>query len=289
MDNLFEIIKKGLHYNKFELDDIICVEYNCPLENEKSGICSQSDYIIHVLSGKKTWKTIYREWTLDAGQTLYIKKGATIINQFFEDEFCMLGFFIPDDLIQESVLELIGKIPLQNINDGSCFTATELKPNDYLNGFFQSMLSYFRGTQKPPDYILKLKIKELLVNIVCSTENALLKSYFKSVADNSKPSLPQIMEANFCFNMKIEEFAKLCHRSLSTFKRDFYNHYHTTPGKWLRSKRLDYAANLLLNNSSGISQIAFESGFEDLSHFSRAFKNHFNMSPSDYRQNNLVS
>ena len=63
----------------------------------------------------------------------------------------------------------------------------------------------------------------------------------------------------------MEEFAKLCHLSLSTFKRDFFNHYQTTPGKWLLKKRLDHAANLLTNQYSNVTQIAFDSGFENIS------------------------
>ncbi|MCB0600019.1 MAG: AraC family transcriptional regulator [Saprospiraceae bacterium] len=34
-----------------------------------------------------------------------------------------------------------------------------------------------------------------------------------------------------------------------------------------------------------VTQIAFESGFEDLSHFSRAFKKQIGKSPSDYKNN----
>lgn len=103
MRNFFEFIKGGLHFNKFEVGDLIVVEYSCPLEDEQLGLFSQSDYMVHVLSGKKNWKTVNGEWALGAGDTLYLRKGAAIINQFFEEEFCMLGFFIPDSLIQESL------------------------------------------------------------------------------------------------------------------------------------------------------------------------------------------
>jgi AraC-like DNA-binding protein len=33
-----------------------------------------------------------------------------------------------------------------------------------------------------------------------------------------------------------------------------------------------------------VTEIAFESGFEDVSHFSRVFKGRFNVSPLSYRQ-----
>ena len=287
MLNLYETIKGGLQFNKFELGNIVCVEYNCPEQNEYLDIYSQTDYILHVLSGKKTWMTIHGKWVLHPGDVLYVKKGATIVRQFLEEDFCMLGFFIPDDLIKEAVEEIKGQVSLVNPGPAANFTASELKTNDYLDAYFQSMLTYFRGENKPGDFLLKHKLKELLINIVCSNENQELVAHLRHTAETTKPSLPHIMEANFRYNLSLEEFAKLCHRSLSSFKRDFHNHYDTTPGKWLLSKRLDYAAGLLVSSDTNISQIAFESGFEDVSHFSRVFRNRFAVSPSEFKRDSV--
>ena len=102
--------------------------------------------------------------------------------------------------------------------------------------------------------------------------------------DNDAPSVAEIMEMNFRFNLSLEEYASLCHRSLSTFKRDFQTHFEESPGKWLLQKRLDYSAALIRNSKMNMTEIAFESGFEDVSHFSRVFKERFNVSPMSYRQ-----
>jgi len=286
MLNFYKIVKESLHFNRFEFDNTVCLEYSCPLEGEQVGIFSQSDYLVHVLSGKKTYKTINGEWTLESGQTLFMKKGATIINQYFEDEFCMLGFFISDDLIAETISELKGKIPFAS-GDNQDFTATAVQSSSYLEGYFHSMLTYFRGEDHPPNQIIKLKLKELLVNIMSS--DPVLNAYLKSFISGDKPSLKSIMEANFCYNLKLEEFAELTHRSLSSFKRDFQNFYNETPGKWLLQKRIDYAANLLLSGSQSVSQIAYESGFEDLSHFSRCFKEKTDETPSEFRKINQIN
>jgi AraC-like DNA-binding protein len=286
MENLFESVRDSLVFNKFRLNELVCVEYACPVEDEQVGIYTQSDYIVHVLSGKKTWKTIEGEWDMEAGETLFVKKGAAVVTQYFEDDFCMLGFFLPDDVIRESLKESVLEV---NLNSSSVhqFTATKLQPKDYLQNFIQSMFPYFKERKEPPTPILKLKLKELLINLLFNCDNELLISYLKTVTLNSEPSLTHIMETNFTFNLKLEEFAKMCHRSLSKFKRDFFNHYNTTPGKWLSNKRLDHAARLLLNNASNITLVAFDSGFEDVSHFSRAFKAKFGVSPSGYSKETI--
>lgn len=281
MENLFESVRDSLVFNKFRLNELVCVEYACPVEDEQVGIYTQSDYIVHVLSGKKTWKTIEGEFIMEAGQTIFVKKGAALLKQYFEDDFCMLGFFLPDDIIRESLKESIFEISV-NSSKIHQFTASKLLPKDYLQSFIQSMFPYFKEKREPPSPILKLKLKELLINLLYNSENELLISYLKSVTLNSEPSLTHIMETNFTFNLRLEEFAKMCHRSLSTFKRDFFNHYNSTPGKWLLNKRLNHAAVLISNKPSNITQIAFESGFEDVSHFSRAFKDKFGINPSSY-------
>ncbi|MCB0688252.1 MAG: hypothetical protein KDC53_17060, partial [Saprospiraceae bacterium] len=81
MLNFYQIVKDNLKFNRFEFRETVCLEYTCPIDAEQVGIFSKNDYIVHVLSGKKTYKTVNGEWTVTPGETLYFKKGAEIINQ----------------------------------------------------------------------------------------------------------------------------------------------------------------------------------------------------------------
>lgn len=288
MQNIYETIRSGLQFNKFEVDELLFVEYSCPLEDESTPIWSQTDYLVHGLSGRKTWRTTQGRWTVDKGQTLFIKKGATIVDQFFDDEFCMLGFFISDDFIRNIVKEISGQIETRVAENELQSAAIEVNNNVILSTYFQSMLTYFSGSNKPADSLLVLKLKELIINILTSPDNPTLSAYLQSLVDPEKPAIQQIMEANFSHNLSLEEFAKLCNRSLSTFKRDFKKLFRVSPGKWLLTKRLEYAAVLLRNSTANISQIAFECGFEDLSHFSKAFKEKFDLSPLQFRQEQIA-
>jgi AraC-like DNA-binding protein len=280
MLNFYKIVKENLSFNRFQFKETVCLEYTCPLDAEQIGIFSRNDYIVHVLSGKKTYKTADGEWTLEEGQTLYLKKGAEIIYQFFDDEYCMLGFFLSDDLIRETYKELMSKTVLKS-GDSKEFSAEIVQSSNYLEGYFHSMLSFFRGENRPPVHIMVLKLKELLIHLMNNNPN--LTAYFNHLTEESGPYLPDIMEKNFCFNMKLKDYAELTHRSLSSFKRDFQDHYKESPGKWLLKRRVHHAANLMMNSGMSISQIAFESGFENLSHFSRSFKNTLGTKPSEYK------
>jgi AraC-like DNA-binding protein len=289
MLNLYEAVRANPGVNKLEIGDFLFAQYTCGVGDEKIGIWAHSDYLVNVTTGKKTWYTSDGVWAANSGETLFFKKGAATINQHFEVAFCLAMFFVPDALVKVTVREIagsLGPIPPQ-VAPIRCAARVE---NDVaLTAFFQSMQTYFSGKEKPSEPLLRLKLKELIVSILTSGRNPALAAYFRSLGDRDAPSISEIMEANFRFNLSLEEYARLCHRSLSSFKRDFQANFQEAPGKWLLRKRLEYSAALLRTTRMNVTEIAFESGFEDVSHFSRVFKDRFQVSPIVYRQNALAA
>lgn len=288
MLNLYEAVRTNLSVNKLEIGDFLFAEYTCGVGDERIGIWAPSDYLVNVTTGKKTWYTSDGIWAANSGETLFFKKGAATINQHFEVAFCLQMFFIPDDLVKVTVREIATSLrptpsPIEPIK-----CAVRVENDVALTAFFQSMRTYFSGTEKPSEPLLRLKLKELIVSILTSGRNPALAAYFRSIGESDAPSVSEIMEANFRFNLSLEEYARLCHRSLSSFKRDFQTSFQEAPGKWLLRKRLDYSAALLRTSKMNVTEIAFESGFEDVSHFSRVFKERFQVSPLAYRQSVMV-
>jgi AraC-like DNA-binding protein len=55
---------------------------------------------------------------------------------------------------------------------------------------------------------------------------------------------------------------------------------------YIRSMRLARAAELLCRTPLSVLEIALECGFESAEYFTRCFKAHFSLTPSDYRRNN---
>jgi len=284
MLNLFEAVRTNPSYNKLEIGDFLFVEYTCGASEEKLPNWTDTDYLMHVVTGAKTWHTMDGVCKAEPGETLFVKKGATIVEQHFEAEVCMLTFFIPDALVRSTVREMGGSAGVKISGVKPIRSAARVENDVGLTAFFQSMRTYFSGREKPSEPLLRLKLKELIVGVLTSGKNPALAAYFHQIGESDAPLVKEIMEANFRFNLSQEEYAKLCHRSLSSFKRDFQEHFQESPGKWLLQKRLDYSAALLRSSRMNVTEIAFESGFEDVSHFSRVFKERFDVPPLSYRQ-----
>ena len=90
------------------------------------------------------------------------------------------------------------------------------------------------------------------------------------------------MDANFAKPLSIEDYAYLTGRSLSSFRRDFIDHYGISPKQWLIDKRLEKARDLLEKNNTTVSQIALEVGYENFSHFVKAFHKKYGIPPKQF-------
>jgi AraC family transcriptional regulator, exoenzyme S synthesis regulatory protein ExsA len=281
MLNALEGIRSDPIARRFEIGEILFAQFSCPAE--EVGIWTQTDYLMHVLSGRPAWRTAGRTASAQAGETVFFKKGAYVLPQHSTGELCVQLYFIPDAFVRETILQLTEDLPAAVELGDAPGTVIPVMPEVALSAFFHAMHVYFAATEDPPEALLKLKLRELITGILLSRSNPALSVYFRSLLTCDAPSIPAIMEANYHHNLPLEAFAEMCHRSLSSFKRDFRKHYGTSPGKWLLEQRLARSISLLQTTRLSITEIMLECGFEDLSHFSRAFKERFGRPPSTSR------
>lgn len=148
-----------------------------------------------------------------------------------------------------------------------------------LDSFFSSMLPYFDLDYKLPQELSQLKIQEAIT--VLRSINKDIDNVLSDFSEPHKINIVEFMEHNYMFNMPIEKFGYLTGRSLTTFKRDFKKAFNTTPQKWLTEKRLELARYQLIKKHRKPIDVFYEVGFENLSHFSFAFKKQFGQSPTE--------
>jgi len=148
-----------------------------------------------------------------------------------------------------------------------------------LESCFASLIPYFDMQEKFPENIASLKITEALTILRTIDED--IDNLLADFSEPHKINLTEFMEKNYMFNMPMEKFGYLTGRSLTTFKRDFKKLFHTTPQRWLTQKRLELAHYQIAEKKQKPAEVYLEAGFENLSHFSFAFKKHFGYPPTE--------
>lgn len=292
MINFLETVLKYSDYSRqFTCGNSLITTFNCPIDARMSktrftDLWSQYNYIFYVIDGRKIWHTAGASYDLQKGKCVFVQKGASIIEQFFDIGFCLVLFFIPDEFICDTLKTKSRPI---SSTKKKYEPVILLETSETLETFFLSMSAYFAGTKEPDERLLELKFRELVLTLADNPDNAELLSYFCSLLHEPQSvSLQRIMEDNYCFNLSLEEYAKLCNRSLSAFKRDFQKHFNTSPGKWLMEKRLSHAMHLLNNLNRNVSEAAFESGFRNASHFSHVFKERYGITAVAAKKNPVL-
>jgi len=282
MVNLQEFIGSNSFARKFAVDELLFAEFKCPI-NEKSSVWWHNNFFAYVLAGETALRTPRQEYILKPGDSVFARKGSIITHNQLNEEFCEILIFVPDEFIRTIFKKYI--MPLNpDPSTQASDTVIPLVSDEVLSNYFHSLLTHFVQPVPPSGTLLKLKFEELLLYILSSNNHQPLSYYFNEVCRSAKPSIRQIMEANFFSNLSLDEYARMCSRSLSAFKKEFAAIYHTTPGKWLQEKRLEYSRYLLQTTDQHIDEICMESGFENQSHFIRVFKSKYGLPPHKFRK-----
>ena len=148
-----------------------------------------------------------------------------------------------------------------------------------LESYFASLIPYLEFHEELPEKLVTLKIEEAIT--ILRTIDQGVDAFLSDFSEPGKIDLADFMEQNYMHNMTLDKFSFLTGRSLTTFKRDFSRIYDATPQRWLTEKRLKLAHYLLSANQQKPVEIFREVGFENLSHFSYAFKKQFGYAPKE--------
>lgn len=108
-----------------------------------------------------------------------------------------------------------------------------------------------------------------------SPDKTFMKNVFDVLEDNH--SDPEFL---------VDEFARAMHMSSRTLQRKLKVLTGDTPAKLIWNFRLKKAAQLLKTTTMMVSEIAYEVGYGEHSHFSHQFKQLYGMNPSAYRNSN---
>ncbi len=133
----------------------------------------------------------------------------------------------------------------------------------------------------------KLEAMSYLYKIISILKNELYipETKYKTL----KPAIDYINENLYKGQISYKELAEVCEISESYLKRLFTECYKLPPKKYINNLKMNLACDLLMEHTYTVTQIAANVGFENVYYFSRAFKEHIGLTPTEFRKKYISS
>jgi AraC-like DNA-binding protein len=217
--------------------------------------------------------------SLSAGDSIFLAQGLNLHSDFVRETKALSAelVFFDDELIADYLSGIIDRNRHKHANHQHC----EINKKEGFDLFFRSLEfgikedSYFNG-----------KLLELLHLIAHADETKTFHSLLS--ASNTLPpkkNLIRLLDTVETIHLSVSDLAHLSGRSLSTFNRDFKTIYQIGAKQWLLEKRLSKARELIQSDKHTVTDVALMVGYSNVSHFIKAFKLKYGLTPNAYRLN----
>lgn len=128
---------------------------------------------------------------------------------------------------------------------------------------------------KAASHILDACVSYLYMKKVISTQN-----------ENFTDKINNYINQNICKDLRVDSFCTLLHTSRVELYSLFGQLFNSTVAEYVKTYKLNYAANLLRTTKNTIQKISYLSGFNDYNYFSKLFKKHYKITPKSYKKAN---
>lgn len=268
--------------NALMLDGCSIIEQCIHSMEAKGTMYLEEHLLMIVLEGSATLNYGKQQYVVGKNEMILLKKATAVKydkmgNPDNDNIYDSLMFSIKDDLLKSFLAMSEIKVPKI---EGEIKTGV-YPMNECLVAFANSIKPYFLDHSVVQPGQLRLKIMELLYDIAEGNRNMFLQ--ILQLHEPVRADIRHVVEMHYASPVSLPELAYLSGRSLSSFKRDFKAIYNMTPASWIREKRLEKAKEMLEATQLPVSEICYSLGFENISHFSRIFKEYHGQAPTVFR------
>ena len=189
--------------------------------------------------------------------------------------------FRSDDLLYESLLE-----PLSS---GHLMISPRI--GDAAGRLCEQLVDIYMEKKEGAgaDIAAQIRIKIVLLQFILEMWNkGLVVENDTSGRNTVEKEMVSYIQQNYTGTISLKEFGEQFHLSEKYISRYFKEHFHITLSQYVAYLRLEHAKQLLQDTDIPITEIALQSGYQNVSYFIRSFKKTYGVSPLKYRKNKLT-
>ncbi|MEO5998727.1 MAG: AraC family transcriptional regulator [Chitinophagaceae bacterium] len=151
-----------------------------------------------------------------------------------------------------------------------------------LNPHIKILLRKIFKETKIKDGTTVLSIQSLLLQTLTSLQQS------EQTEVKNKPqwvhTIGEILRDQYAENLSLKSLSGIADIYPVHLSRDFSKYFQSSLGEYIRKLRIEKALSLLADKKKSLTDITFECGFSDQSHFIRCFREIIGITPSAYRK-----
>ena len=187
--------------------------------------------------------------------------------------------FRTDDMLDEKLLE-----PL---NSGHLMIGPRVK--DTAKELCEQLIEIYMAKKDESESKITTQIRTKIILLQFILE--MWKKGFVMENDTSgrntvEKEMVSYIQQNFTGKISLREFGEQFHLSEKYISRYFKEHFHITLSQYVTYLRLEHAKQLLQDTDIPVTDVAMQSGYQNVSYFIRSFQKAYAVSPLKYRKNN---
>ncbi len=135
------------------------------------------------------------------------------------------------------------------------------------------------------DLYVELAMKEMIIRLMQTQARQVFTTSYRQLANQHPLAYAiQIIKSKITEKINFDRLASAACMSRATFFKKFKESFGYTPAQYVLNERLSLAKKWLKKRDCNITQACFNSGFENLSHFTSTFKKEVGMAPSQFKK-----
>ena len=187
--------------------------------------------------------------------------------------------FRTDDMLDEKLLE-----PL---NSGHLMICPRVK--DTAKELCEQLIEIYEAKKDESESKITTQVRTKIILLQFILE--MWKKGFVIENDTSgrntvEKEMVSYIQQNFTGKISLREFGGQFHLSEKYISRYFKEHFHITLSQYVTYLRLEHAKQLLQDTDIPVTDVAMQSGYQNVSYFIRSFQKAYAVSPLKYRKNN---
>ena len=245
-----------------------------------------------MLSGKKVMKLPKKQpFDYLPGESVILPPGELMSIDFPEarerNPTQCLALTISDDVIKKTIENLNDLHPKASTwgawtIDASIFHLTNnLELADTINRIIKITKS---EQGKVKDLMVELTLREMLIRLMQTQARVLFEeSYNILSSSNALANAVQYIKLNLRMKIDMNKLADQACMSRASFFKKFKETMGITPAQYILKSRIQLAQEDLKSLNTSISEVCYSTGFENVSHFTKCFKQEIGMTPREWQ------